>query len=107
MADGDGGKADDGVHRGPDIVGHIGQEGSFGLIGVLGLHQGVLEGPGLLQLLLDLIRNIPGHHHDHDIPRIVVLRHDKGLPDTDPFPGAGQLPIVRRDLGRAPQEALL
>ncbi len=43
--------ADDGVHRGPDLVAHGGQEGALGLVGLLGRLLGraaVLEQPGVL-----------------------------------------------------------
>ena len=48
---GQGGEADDGVHGGADVVGHVVQEGGLGPVGVLGGNQGVLEiQPLLLQL---------------------------------------------------------
>ena len=98
VADCDGGKADDGVHGGADVVGHIGQEGGLGPVGVLGLHQRLLEGLGLLPLLLDLGGDILGDHHDHDVPGAVVPRHDKGLTHAHLLPAGDCAPVIHRDL---------
>ena len=40
---GQGGEADDGVHGGPDVVGHVGEEDALCLAGPVGLGQGVLQ----------------------------------------------------------------
>ena len=103
----DGGEADDGVHGRPDIVGHVGEEGGFGLIGPLGLHQRVLECLGLLPLLPDLIGDVLGHHHDHDVPRVVVRGHDEGLAHAHGLVCLRPAPVVHVDLHLAPVEALL
>ena len=43
MADRQRGKADDGIHRGADVVGHIGKEGALGAVGVFGGGHGIRE----------------------------------------------------------------
>ena len=50
MAGRQGGKADDGVHRGADIVGHTGKEGALGTVGVFGGGNGIRKCP--VQLLV-------------------------------------------------------
>ena len=106
MAHGDGGKADDRVHRGADIMGHIGQEGGLGAVGVLGLHQGLLEGLGLLPLLAHLGGDVLGHHHHHNISGHIVLGHHKGLAHAHLLAGRGPGPVVHRHLGVLPLEVL-
>ena len=62
-----GGKPHDGVHRRADIVAHVGEEGAFGPVGLLGDPEGLLRrllglgqhGVGLLQLLIHLLQ--PAH----------------------------------------------
>ena len=43
---------DDGVHRSPDLMGHVGKKDRFGLVGLLGGRQGVAERVALLLKLL-------------------------------------------------------
>ncbi len=50
MGAGQGGKANDGVHGSPDVVGHVGEENALGLAGPVGLGQGVLQEILLLHL---------------------------------------------------------
>ena len=50
MAGRQGGKADDGVHRGANIVGHTGKEGALGTVGVFGGGNGIRKCP--VQLLV-------------------------------------------------------
>ena len=50
---------------------------------MLCLHQGILQCLRLLALLLDALRNLLFHHHNHDIARSVVLCHEEGLAHTN------------------------
>ena len=43
VGQGDGGHAGDGIHGGADIVGHIGEESAFGLVGRFRRIQGLLQ----------------------------------------------------------------
>ena len=59
IGDGQGGEADDGVHGGADVVGHIAQEGGLGLIGAAGGGHGILQIPGGA-----LLRGSVGEHQN-------------------------------------------
>ena len=56
VADRDSGKSDDGIHRGADIVGHVGKECGFCAVCMLRLHKRILKSLGLRSLLFDLLR---------------------------------------------------
>ena len=75
-------KSYDRIHRRPDIMGHIGKECRFCRIGMLRLHQRVLQRLSLLPLFPDLFRDLLCHDHDHNIPGIIIRRHNEGLPYT-------------------------
>ena len=79
-------------------MGHVGQEGGLGPVGVLGLHQRFLESLGLLPLLLDLGGDVLGDHHDHDVPGAVVPRHDEGLTHAHLLHSGDCAPVIHRDL---------
>ncbi len=106
MAGRDGGETDDGVHGGAYVVGHIGEEGGLGLVGPLGLHQGILQGEGLLPLLLHLGGDVLGHHHDHDVPRGALPVHDEGLAHAHGLPGLAKAPVIQVDIQLTLLEAL-
>ena len=59
MADRNGCKSYDGIHGCTDVMGHIGKEGRFCLVGMLRLHQSILQRLGLFPLLLHLLRDLP------------------------------------------------
>ena len=64
MLSGQGGKAQDGIHRGADIVRHVGQEGTAGNGRRPGLFQGALQRLPLAQSVPDhLVYTAGGHDH--------------------------------------------
>ena len=60
---GDGGESDDGVHRGADVVGHVGEELRFRRAG------GLREGERLLQVGLEAAFPHAVAVHERDVPR--------------------------------------
>ena len=106
MVDGDGGKADDRIHRCADIVGHVGKESALGLVGMLRLHQGILQCLRLLLLFPHLLGDLFRDYHYHDFIRIVSPRHDKGLTDAHRMVGISLSPVIYVNLGVAFFEAM-
>ena len=106
MVDGDGGKADDRIHRRADIVGHVGKESALGLVGMLRLHQGILQRLCLLLLFPHLLGDLFGDYHYHDFVRIVDPRHDKGLTDAHRMVGISLPPVIHIHLSVAFFEAM-
>ena len=82
------------IHWRTDVMGHIGKERRFRLVGMLCLHQCILQCLRLLPLLLNLFRDFLAHNHDHDIIRIVILCHDEGLADTNLLASRRGTPII-------------
>ncbi len=93
MAGRNGSKADNGIHRRADVMGHIGKEGGFRPVGMLRLHQGILQGLGLFPLLFLRFRNILCDNHYHNIIRIGIFYHKERLADADQRPGWVLFPI--------------
>ena len=63
---GDGGHAHNGVHGGPDVVGHVGEEFTLGLVGLDGLLPGLLQlhhlAPEQLEVLPEYQKQSRQHH---------------------------------------------
>ncbi len=86
------------IHRRTDIVGHIGKEGGLRPVGMLRLHQRILQSLCLLPLFPHTFRNFLYHYHDHNIVGIVIPCHNKSLADAHlPFMGVFP-PIFHRHL---------
>ena len=77
MGSGNGGHADNAVHGGADVVGHIGQEVGLGAVGCLRRIIGFLQRHFLLSFFLDQIIHVPGS--DHRRKAAFLIRH-KGNP---------------------------
>ena len=74
---GNGGHADDAVHGGADVVGHIGQELGLGPVGGFRRVVGLLQRLLLQTFLFDEVIHVAGTHHRGNPP--VLVRH-KGHP---------------------------
>ena len=57
-------KAHDGIHGRPDIVGHIGKEYAFSLVGLIRLHQSILQQTLLLHFIANLLVHTPKAQND-------------------------------------------
>ncbi len=79
VADGKCRKADDRIHRRPDVVGHIVQEDGLGLIGMLRRSQCIPKGRILLDFTLLFRGHIPAGQKDavHPSLLVVALCHDQ------------------------------
>ena len=75
MLPGQGGKANNGVHRGADVVGHVGEECVFGLYRRLRLAQGIGHGRALLLLAPERLVHAPGSQHHLGDPRASAHVH--------------------------------
>ena len=73
-------KADNGVHGGADVVGHIGQKRALGLVGPVGLGEGLAEEVFLLQLTPGAVIHVPDAQHH--------------APASVPYPGPHGLELV-------------
>ena len=93
-----GGKAQNGVHRRPDIVGHIGQEHALGLICAVGLHQSVLQQIRLFHFVPGFLVHAPGTQHNGALsapvprPDRLQLEIPHGPVDLNPIIGIVRLP---------------
>ena len=79
-------------------MGHIGKEGGLRIVGMLCLQQSILKSLRLFHLLFHLARDLLGHNHDHDISRIIIPCHDKGLAYTYFFSVQAFAPVFYIDL---------
>ena len=99
-------KPDNRIHRRTNIVGHIGKERRLCPVGMLRLHQRILQRLCLFPLLPDAFRNLLYHYHDHNIIGIIVPCHNEGLADAY-LPGMGIIsPIFHRHFRIAPLKML-
>ena len=76
-------KTNNRVHGRSYIMGHIGQKGGLCSVGMLRLHECVLQSLCLLFLLKYLPRNLLRHHHNHNIACLIILCHNKRLTHTN------------------------
>ena len=87
-------KADDGVHRGADVMAHIEQEAGLCLVGCPGLLCRLFKGRFVLQVLLVPVHEFPagiGRHHandggDGDAQRELLVREPPGFRDDFKIP---------------------
>ena len=77
---------------------HVGQEGGFCLIGVLCLHQGVLQSLRMFPLLFDLLRGILAYIQDPD--RVAVCPFQAHGDQMLPFflPPAGNMAFMNGEI---------
>ena len=88
-------KADDGVHRGADVMAHIEQEAGLCLVGCPGLLRRLFKGRFMLQVLLVPVHELPagiGRHHaddggDGDAQRELLVREPPGFRNDLKIPG--------------------
>ncbi len=76
VGDGQGGKADDGVHGSADVVGHVGKEDALGPAGPVGLGEGILQQRLFLPLFLRLLVDGPEAQH-HPVAFVPVPGPDR------------------------------
>ena len=75
MGDGKGRKAHNGIHGGADVMGHIGKENAFRLVGPVSLHQGIFQQVLFLHLPARFLVHAAEAQHNAMLPAPFPYAH--------------------------------